>query len=97
MPRQTLIRAVMPDPGGQGDVEELWTILTHEGKHDWWSEVLDEHRHPHVHADEYGYDTVRKFFGDSAEEARREALDFLEKLVRERGGRLETISKTQEI
>ena len=96
MSRQSLIRAMMPGPADRGEVEEIWTVLTHEMAGEFWSEVLDGHKHPHVHHDEHGYDTVRRFFGDTVEESRQQALQILEELVRARGGRVKSIGKMQD-
>ena len=97
MSRQTLIRAMMPGPADQGEVEESWTVLTHEIGDEFWSEVLDGHHHPHVHHDEHGYDTVKKFFGDTVEESRQRALQALEELVRASGGHVKSIGKMHDV
>ena len=94
MARQTFVFTAMPDPGEPGlDVQETWSVLTHETEEEWWSEVLDGHQHPYVRKDEYGYDTVQKFFGDTVEESRQAALRALEDLVRRKGGRVVDVAE----
>ena len=97
MARQTLVRAMMPSEDDRGAVGEIWSILTHPMGTEWWSEVLDENRHPCVDHDQYGYDTVRKFYGDTVEESRRSALKVLTELIHERGGRVETVGEMQDL
>lgn len=96
MSRQTLIRTRLPASPHE-EAEEIWTILTHEADNEWWSEILDGHRHPYVRQDEYGYDTVQKFYGDTVEESKRAALGAVEELVRQRGGRVEGVGETKTI
>lgn len=93
MSRETRVRTQRAE---NGDVE-LWTILTHPAEGEWWSEVLDPHRHPHVRHDEFGYDTVEKYYGDTVEESVQEALKVLSSLVEEKGGLVEQVGKTEEI
>lgn len=96
MPRQTLIHTKMPADDADGTVAETWTILTHQVATEYWSEILDGHRHPHVHHDDYGFDTVIKYYGDSVEESRAAALEALQGLVVERGGRVDEVGETEE-
>ena len=97
MARQTRVRATMPGPRDQPtEVEESWTILTHQTDGEWWSEVLDGNRHPQVHGDRYGFDTVRKFYGDSIQESRDAALQAVRELIGERGGRVQSVDDAEE-
>jgi hypothetical protein len=97
MSRQTRVQVEFP--GGEPDAiasEEWWTVLTHEMGDEYWSEVLDSHRHTQVRQDSYGFDSVEKYFGDTPQESRREALDALHRRVREKGGRIGTIGEMEE-
>ena len=91
MTTETQVTTSMPrqkDPGQR--VEETWTVLTYEAEQEWWSEVLDGAHHPSIHTDEFGFDTVRKFYGDTLKESRDAALKALHDLVRERGGEVKS-------
>jgi hypothetical protein len=97
MSRQT--RVQVEYPGAEPDaiaIEEWWTVLTHEMGDEYWSEVLDSHRHTQVRHDVYGFDSVEKYFGDTPQESRREALDALRRRVGEKGGRIGTIGEMEE-
>ena len=97
MSRQTFVRVEMPGGGAAGGaIDEVWTVLTHELGDEWWSEILDGHRHPQVDHDAYGFDTVRKYFGDTLEGSRAAALRDLDALVRGRGGRVGSIGEPEE-
>ena len=97
MSRQTRVQVEFPGRETDGiAVEEGWTVLTHEMGGEYWSEVLDAHRHPHVRQDGYGFDSVEKYFGDTPQESRRAALDALGHLVSETGGRISTIGEMEE-
>ena len=93
MSRQTLVRTKMPGPA-EG-VEEIWTVLTYEQEHEWWSEVLDGNRHPIVDRDDMGYETLHKAFGDTLEEARKTGLDLLIEQVKKRGGSVVQVGNVQ--
>lgn len=87
MSTETRMRVSMPDRKDPAiRVDETWTVHTHRSADEWWSEVLDGAGHPCTDRDEFGFDTVRKFYGETPEESRREALEALEVIVRERGG-----------
>ncbi|MGD8376051.1 MAG: hypothetical protein PVF68_07915 [Acidobacteriota bacterium] len=87
MATETRMRVSMPDPKDPAArVDETWTVLTHPSADEWWSEVLDGASHPCTDRDEFGFDTVRKFYGETPEESRQAAVEALEAVVRERGG-----------
>ena len=97
MSRQTLVQVEFPGPDPDAiAVEEWWTVLTHEMGDEYWSEVLDAHRHTQVRQDSYGFECVEKYFGDTPQESRQGALDALRLRVSEKGGRLGTIGEMEE-
>ena len=97
MSRQTRVQVEFPGPEPEAlAVEEWWTVLTHEMGDEYWSEVLDAHRHTQVRQDSYGFDSVEKYFGDTPQESRREALDALRRRVSEKGGRIGTVGEMEE-
>ena len=96
MTTETPVLTSMPGRKDSGQrVEETWMVLTHKADQEWWSEVLDGAHHPSIHTDEFGFDTVRKFYGDSMKESRDAALRALRDLVRERGGEVKSAVEEQ--
>jgi hypothetical protein len=97
MSRQTMVRVAFPDPEEAGaEVEQTWSVLTHQMADEYWSEVLDGNRHPHVLQDPFGFDTVQKAFGDTPEASRQSGLATLRRLVREQGGRVVDVGGMEE-